>query len=111
MALKSVMKGRVGRVPPDIPPDKFPLDILWWNVTHTGDSESAEDPDVAGALRASSSVIKKRGIFPKPATNILRAWLFQNLAVSINWRLVGTDTADGSWLYLLWSGSLKSDHK
>ena len=25
---------------------------------------------------------KKRGIFPKQATNILRAWLFQNLTVS-----------------------------
>lgn len=31
---------------------------------------------------ASTTVVKKRGIFPKPATNILRAWLFQNLAVS-----------------------------
>ena len=30
----------------------------------------------------SQRVVKKRGIFPKPATNILRAWLFQNLAVS-----------------------------
>ena len=27
---------------------------------------------------------KKRGIFPKQATNILRAWLFQNLTVSIS---------------------------
>lgn len=25
---------------------------------------------------------KKRGIFPKVATNILRAWLFQHLTVS-----------------------------
>lgn len=25
---------------------------------------------------------KKRGIFPKVATNILRAWLFQHLSVS-----------------------------
>jgi len=40
------------------------------------DSETAEPP------HTSPTVIKKRGIFPKPATNILRAWLFQNLAVS-----------------------------
>lgn len=25
---------------------------------------------------------KKRGIFPKPATNIMRAWLFHHLTVS-----------------------------
>ena len=29
-----------------------------------------------------SSSNKKRGLFPKQATNILRAWLFQNLSVS-----------------------------
>lgn len=32
---------------------------------------------------------KKRGIFPKVATNIMRAWLFQHLTVSTNatfWR-------------------------
>ena len=28
---------------------------------------------------------KKRGLFPKQATNILRAWLFQNLTVSETW--------------------------
>jgi hypothetical protein len=27
---------------------------------------------------------KKRGIFPKVATNIMRAWLFQHLTVSLN---------------------------
>lgn len=27
---------------------------------------------------------KKRGIFPKVATNIMRAWLFQHLTVSTN---------------------------
>lgn len=26
---------------------------------------------------------KKRGIFPKVATNIMRAWLFQHLTVSV----------------------------
>lgn len=34
---------------------------------------------------------KKRGIFPKVATNIMRAWLFQHLTVSttiIIWRYV-----------------------
>lgn len=29
---------------------------------------------------------KKRGIFPKVATNIMRAWLFQHLTVSQNER-------------------------
>ena len=27
---------------------------------------------------------KKRGIFPKMATNIMKAWLFQHLAVSLS---------------------------
>lgn len=27
---------------------------------------------------------KKRGIFPKMATNIMKAWLFQHLTVSLN---------------------------
>ena len=30
-----------------------------------------------------SSSNKKRGLFPKQATNILRAWLFQNLTVRV----------------------------
>lgn len=31
--------------------------------------------------KAASNNAKKRGIFPKQATNILRAWLFQHLTV------------------------------
>ncbi|CAJ0589703.1 unnamed protein product [Cylicocyclus nassatus] len=45
------------------------------------------DPPQAGretplrGSKANSGQAKKRGIFPKPATNILRAWLFQHLTV------------------------------
>jgi hypothetical protein len=35
---------------------------------------------------------KKRGIFPKVATNILRAWLFQHLTVSPNNKTTTTTT-------------------
>lgn len=41
-----------------------------------GGSSSDDKDDVKGRQP------KKRGIFPKQATNILRAWLFQNLTVS-----------------------------
>ncbi|VDM66645.1 unnamed protein product [Strongylus vulgaris] len=45
------------------------------------------DPPQAGretplrGAKTTSGQAKKRGIFPKPATNILRAWLFQHLTV------------------------------
>jgi len=41
----------------------------------TADEESED--------RNSSKRQKKRGIFPKVATNIMRAWLFQHLTVSL----------------------------
>jgi len=47
------------------------------------DAGDSEDTRVTGVSRASPFVVKKRGIFPKPATNILRAWLFHNLTVKI----------------------------
>jgi hypothetical protein len=31
---------------------------------------------------------KKRGIFPKVATNIMRAWLFQHLTVSLSFKKI-----------------------
>lgn len=41
-----------------------------------GSGEGTEEDD------DSKKSQKKRGIFPKVATNILRAWLFQHLTVS-----------------------------
>lgn len=44
----------------------------------SGEGTGEEDDDANGKKNQ-----KKRGIFPKVATNILRAWLFQHLTVSI----------------------------
>ncbi|KYQ58136.1 Homeobox protein homothorax [Trachymyrmex zeteki] len=56
-------------------------------IAHQGDASNAsigsgegtgeEDDDSSGKKNQ-----KKRGIFPKVATNILRAWLFQHLTIS-----------------------------
>ena len=46
----------------------------------SGDVTADEESDVSGATKRQ----KKRGIFPKLATNIMRAWLFQHLTVSLN---------------------------
>ncbi len=43
--------------------------------------ENNEDADCEDN-RAAAKRQKKRGIFPKVATNIMRAWLFQHLSVS-----------------------------
>ena len=45
--------------------------------TYSGDGGLEEDSDPGKKPQQ-----KKRGIFPKQATNIMRAWLFQNLTVS-----------------------------
>lgn len=44
----------------------------------SGEGTGEEDDDSSGKKNQ-----KKRGIFPKVATNILRAWLFQHLTVSL----------------------------
>nr|XP_054759587.1 homeobox protein Meis1-like [Lytechinus pictus] len=44
------------------------------NSLGSGDGTGEEDDDDRLAKRQ-----KKRGIFPKSATNIMRAWLFQHL--------------------------------
>lgn len=61
--------------------------FAWWYCFVLGDASNAsigsgegtgeEDDDTNGKKNQ-----KKRGIFPKVATNILRAWLFQHLTVS-----------------------------
>ena len=43
----------------------------------SADGSGCDDDDPTGKSKNS----KKRGIFPKVATNILRAWLFQHLTV------------------------------
>nr|KAF7406756.1 hypothetical protein H0235_014412 [Vespula pensylvanica] len=45
----------------------------------SGEGTGEEDDDSSGKKNQ-----KKRGIFPKVATNILRAWLFQHLTVSLS---------------------------
>lgn len=45
----------------------------------SGEGTGEEDDDTNGKKNQ-----KKRGIFPKVATNILRAWLFQHLTVSLS---------------------------
>ena len=47
------------------------------NSVGSGEGTADEDDD-RGSKRN-----KKRGIFPKVATNIMRAWLFQHLSVRI----------------------------
>lgn len=52
---------------------------------HRGCSTEVSSSDVRIAMKSTSSMMsltKKRGIFPKPATNIMRAWLFHHLTVS-----------------------------
>ena len=50
---------------------------------------------------------KKRGIFPKVATNILRAWLFQHLTVGNNFNvfsfkiLICLSSSNGLWRLIL----------
>ena len=46
------------------------------NSIGSGEGTGEEDDDDRAAKRQ-----KKRGIFPKSATNIMRAWLFQHLTV------------------------------
>lgn len=47
------------------------------NSLGSGDQSGDDDNDEISKKRQ-----KKRGIFPKVATNIMRAWLFQHLTVS-----------------------------
>ncbi|XP_043524054.1 homeobox protein homothorax-like [Frieseomelitta varia] len=47
----------------------------------SGEGTGEEDDDSSGKKNQ-----KKRGIFPKVATNILRAWLFQHLTVTLRER-------------------------
>lgn len=49
----------------------------------SGEGTGEEDDDANGKKNQ-----KKRGIFPKVATNILRAWLFQHLTVSTTYFLL-----------------------
>lgn len=48
--------------------------------TFSGDGAPHDDNDSDQGKKPPQQ--KKRGIFPKQATNIMRAWLFQNLTVS-----------------------------
>ena len=50
------------------------------NSIGSGDGTADEDSEANSAAKRQ----KKRGIFPKIATNIMRAWLFQHLTVSVS---------------------------
>jgi len=54
--------------------------ILGDNSNQSAD-DSCDDDDSNSSYRRRMK--NKRGIFPKSATGILKAWLFQNLAVSL----------------------------
>lgn len=53
----------------------------------SGEGTGEEDDDSSGKKNQ-----KKRGIFPKVATNILRAWLFQHLTVSAQYDFLFTSS-------------------
>lgn len=55
----------------------YPGDVLDNSVASPGTGDD-DDPDKDKKRQ------KKRGIFPKVATNIMRAWLFQHLTVSVS---------------------------
>jgi len=59
------------------------------NSIGSGDGTADEDSEANSASKRQ----KKRGIFPKIATNIMRAWLFQHLTVSIRY----LHTLTSSW--------------
>lgn len=52
------------------------------NSIASGDGTA--DEDGSETSRDAKNRQKKRGIFPKVATNIMRAWLFQHLSVSFH---------------------------
>ena len=56
------------------------LSLFGSGDTSIGSGEGTADEDNSEDSLAKRQ--KKRGIFPKVATNILRAWLFQHLSVS-----------------------------
>ena len=62
----------------------FPGDCLD-NSIGSGEGTADEDSEMNGSLAKQQ---KKRGIFPKIATNIMRAWLFQHLTVLIQVKFI-----------------------
>ncbi len=48
-----------------------------------GSGDQSGDDDNDDLMSSNKKRHKKRGIFPKVATNIMRAWLFQHLTVSV----------------------------
>ena len=65
-------------IPNSVPVLCVPGDCMDNSIGSAEGSTADEDSD----LSSSSKQQKKRGIFPKVATNVLRAWLFQHLSVS-----------------------------
>lgn len=91
------------------------ISFAWWYCFVLGDASNAsigsgegtgeEDDDTNGKKNQ-----KKRGIFPKVATNILRAWLFQHLTVSfmvLFWE--GRLDCCRAWYYAQHWGSVRAN--
>ena len=56
------------------------VDVHAGDTSNLSADDSCDDDDSGSSYRR--RLKNKRGIFPKSATSILKAWLFQNLAVS-----------------------------
>ncbi|VDN52486.1 unnamed protein product [Dracunculus medinensis] len=54
-------------------------------VQHPLDPPQTTSDEISMTEDRKNSLSKKRGIFPKPATNIMRAWLFHHLKYSFGW--------------------------
>ncbi len=53
-----------------------------------GSNDQSGDDELNDSESACKKRQRKRGIFPKVATNMMRAWLFQHFSVSVYYMLV-----------------------
>ena len=64
------------------------------NSIGSGEGTADEDSESSNSAKRQ----KKRGIFPKVATNIMRAWLFQHLSVSVEFLSMQIETSSRTLL-------------
>lgn len=73
-------------------------------VQHPLDPPQTTSDEISMTEDRKNSLSKKRGIFPKPATNIMRAWLFHHLKVCfVALRCFHASTYDFFWPKVLLS--------
>jgi hypothetical protein len=65
--------------PLPVPTQYIPPVPIIDDISENFESEDDDDDDMIRPRRQ-----KKRGIFPKSATSLMRAWLFQHLNVKLN---------------------------